>query len=417
MGGRTMSAKMRNRLSLLVIGIAAVTIGFVVGLNHSTFNIAEGAGERLQEESMQSAYADIPKSDVYYPNTEKLGPNEMRVIALGTGLPTPLTAKQKSAAWLVELGNGDKFIFDIGTGSVENLFALQIDFQELDKVFASHLHTDHVGDFDALWVGGWLSGRYTPLHIYGPSSTKPELGIKAFAENLTKTYAWDNVTRSGTLPVAGGRIIAHEFDYRQVNGVVYEENGVRITSFPAIHSYDGAVSYRLDWNGLSFVFGGDSAPNKWFIEFASGVDIAIHECIYTPEGMNTFYGWNNMRQATYVAAYIHTPPAAFGKLMSAVRPRLAVAYHAVLLPELLQDSIETIRTTYDGPLSVASDLYVYNVTKDEITIREAAVADLLYPPRPSPEYATAERSEEIKMTDFPMSGWWEEYVPPPLPEG
>jgi ribonuclease Z len=355
-----MSSKMRNRLSLLVIGIVAITIGFVVGLNHSSFNIAEGAGERLQEEGMQSAYADMPKSDVYYPNTEKLGPAEMRVIALGTGLPTPLTAKQKSAAWLVELGNGDKFIFD-------------------------HLHTDHVGDFDALWVGGWLSGRYTPLHIYGPSSTKPELGIKAFAENLTKTYAW--------------------------------ENGVRITSFPAIHSYDGAVSYRLDWNGLSFVFGGDSAPNKWFIEFASGVDIAIHECIYTPEGMNTFYGWNNMRQATYVAAYIHTPPAAFGKLMSAVRPRLAVAYHAVLLPELLQDSIETIRTTYDGPLSVASDLYVYNVTKDEITIREAAVADLLYPPRPSPEYATAERSEEIKMTDFPMSGWWEEYVPPPLPEG
>ena len=202
-----MSAKMRNRLSLLVIGIVAITVGFVVGLNHSTFNIAEGAGERLQEESIQSAYADMPKSDVYYPNTERLGPAEMRVIALGTGLPTPLTAKQKSAAWLVELGNGDKFIFDIGTGSMENLFALQIDFLELDKVFASHLHTDHVGDFDALWVGGWLSGRYTPLHIYGPSSTKPELGIKAFAENLTKTYAWDNVTRSGTLPVAGGRII------------------------------------------------------------------------------------------------------------------------------------------------------------------------------------------------------------------
>ena len=46
----------------------------------------------------------------------------------------------------------------------------------VDKVFASHLHTDHVGDVDALWIGGWLSGRYTPLHIYGPSGSKPELG-------------------------------------------------------------------------------------------------------------------------------------------------------------------------------------------------------------------------------------------------
>jgi ribonuclease Z len=352
----------------------------------------------------------------YYPNTEELKPGEMRVISLGTGLPTPLTAKQKSAAWLVECGNGDKFIFDIGTGSAENLFGLQIDFLKLDKIFVSHLHTDHVGDADAVWVGGWLSGRYTPLHIYGPNSTKPELGIKAFVENLKKTYAWDNVTRSGTLPTAGGEIIAHEFDYKQLNEVVYEENGVRITSFPAIHSYDGSVSYRLDYAGLSFVYGGDSYPNKWFIEYAKGVDLAVHECIYTPEAMNAFYGWNNMRQATYVAAYIHTPPAAFGKIMSQVKPRMAVAYHAILLPELLQESTEAIRSTYNGPLSIASDLYVYNITKDKITVRQAVVPEIMYPPRPSAAYGTAARAEEIKMTDFPNSGKWEGYKPPPLPE-
>jgi ribonuclease Z len=353
----------------------------------------------------------------YYPNTEELAKDEIRVIALGTGLPTPLTAKQKSSAFLVECGNGDKFLFDCGTGSAENMFGLQIDFLELDKIFVSHLHTDHVGDVDAVWVGGWLSGRYTPLHIYGPSSTKPELGVAAFVENLKKTYAWDNVTRSGTLPLAGGEIIAHEFDYKQINEVVYDENGVKITSFPAIHSYDGSVSYRLDYEGLSFVFGGDTKPNKWFIEYAKGVDLAIHECIYTPEGMNRFYGWNNMKQATYVAAYIHTPPSAFGKIMSEIKPRMAVAYHAILLPELLQESIQKIRSTYDGPLSVASDLYVYNITKDKITVREAVTADLLYPPRPTKEYGTAERSEPIEMSDFPNSGKWKEYVPPPLPEG
>jgi ribonuclease Z len=357
-----------------------------------------------------------PISDVYYPNTEELGADEMRVIALGTGLPTPLTAKQKSAAWLVELGNGDKFIFDCGTGSAENLFGLNIDFAKLDKIFVSHLHTDHVGDVDAVWVGGWLSGRYTPLHIYGPNSTKPELGTKAYTDNLKKTYAWDNVTRSGTLPVAGGQIVAHEFDYKQVNGTVYEKNGVRITSFPAIHSYDGSVSYRLDWSGLSFVFGGDSRPNKWFMKYAKGVDLAIHESIYTPEGMNKFYGWNNMRQATYVAAYIHTPPAAFGKMMAEIKPRMAVAYHALLLPELLQESIEEIRKTYDGPLSVATDLYVYNVTKEYITVREAITPERHLPPRPSPAYATAKRDKEIKMSDFPMTGAWEGYQPPPLPE-
>ncbi|MEE9146589.1 MAG: MBL fold metallo-hydrolase, partial [Candidatus Tectomicrobia bacterium] len=128
---------------------------------------------------------------------------------------------------MVELGNGDVFVFDVGTGSVENLFAIQPKFSKVDKVFVSHLHTDHVGDMDALWVGGWGSGRYTPLHVYGPSGAKPELGTKAFVEGLKKAYAWDITGRSGAWPDAGGHLIAHEFDYRQENKVVYEKNYVR----------------------------------------------------------------------------------------------------------------------------------------------------------------------------------------------
>ncbi len=353
---------------------------------------------------------------VYYPNTEKLAPDAMRVIALGTGLPTPLTKAQKSSNFMVELGNGDIFLFDCGTGSVENLFAIQPRFASVDKVFLSHLHTDHVGDVDALWVGGWGSGRYTPLHVYGPSGSTPELGTKAFVEGLKKAYAWDITGRAGAWPDAGGQLIAHEFDYKKPGQVVYEKNGVRIISFPAIHKLDGSVSYRLDWNGLSFVFGGDSVPNRWYIEYAKGADLAVHESIYTPEGMNNFYGWNNMRTATYVASYIHTPPAAFGKIMSEVKPRMAVAYHALLIPELLQESTEQIRTTYDGPLTIASDLFVWDITKDEISVREAVVGDRVYPPPAGPEWGKAERTGTAEVSEYIKKGWWDKYVPPPLPE-
>lgn len=59
--------------------------------------------------------------DVYFPNTEDLDPNEMRVIACGTGMPTTCGA-QAAACFLVELGNSGKFMFDLGTGSPsENL--------------------------------------------------------------------------------------------------------------------------------------------------------------------------------------------------------------------------------------------------------------------------------------------------------
>jgi ribonuclease Z len=78
-------------------------------------------------------------------------------------MPTQ-TPSNKSAAFLVELGNGDAFLFDLGTGATDNLSGLQADYSKLDKVFISHLHTDHCGDLAALWVGGWIGGRYTPLH-------------------------------------------------------------------------------------------------------------------------------------------------------------------------------------------------------------------------------------------------------------
>ena len=70
----------------------------------------------------------------YFPNTEPLGEDEIRVISIGTGTPN-FRHSQASASWLSELGNGDKFLFDIGTGSLANLAALEIPYTYLDKIF------------------------------------------------------------------------------------------------------------------------------------------------------------------------------------------------------------------------------------------------------------------------------------------
>ena len=66
------------------------------------------------------------------------------MIALGTGMPNVITGSQKASCWYVELGNGEKFLFDLGSGSMENLAKLRPDWSKIDKVFASHLHSDHV---------------------------------------------------------------------------------------------------------------------------------------------------------------------------------------------------------------------------------------------------------------------------------
>ena len=81
-----------------------------------------------------------PDRYVYYPGTEALAEDEIRIVACGTGMPAARHG-QAAACFLIETGNGGKFIFDIGTGSMANIAALMIPYQYLDKVFLSHLHT------------------------------------------------------------------------------------------------------------------------------------------------------------------------------------------------------------------------------------------------------------------------------------
>jgi ribonuclease Z len=373
-----------------------------------------GAQDNTPRGRTPAAIVDGQYPASYFPNTERLGADEMRITALGTGMPNQ-TKRAVSISYFVELGNGDKFLFDIGMGAMGNLFSLRPDFSKIDKVFASHLHVDHVGDFMGLHIGSWLSGRYTPIHFYGPSGSSPELGSKAFIESMQTGYAWDIATRTGALPDQGGHIVVHEFDYKQENEVVYQENGVTIRSWPAIHSLDGAVSFSLEWNELKYVFGGDTYPNKWYMEFAAGADVASHECFLPPKALAAYFGWD-LAQATYVSTRIHSEPQAFGKVMATLKPRMAVGYHSVQSPENNAAIMTEVRKVYDGPLTIARDLMVINVTKDDIVVRMATVDEYVLPPDVTPAYVKAPRTDTKSPSEAILDGKWEGYTPPPMPQ-
>jgi ribonuclease Z len=362
---------MKTKPSLLV-GIAigvALTVGFI-SLVAAT-----------STEEVSPVKAREPR-DVYLPNSEDLGPEEMRVIACGTGMPNPRMA-QAAACFLVELGNGDKFIFDIGSGSVERLAALDIPWDWLSKVFIGHLHGDHFGDLGGLFVGGGVGGRHVPLKVWGPSGATPELGTAYAVEHMEKMYTWDIAGRLGQTDIRGFTTEVHEFDYKKPQ-VIYEENGVVIRSWPAIHAIDGAVSFSLEWAGLKFVFSSDTFPNKWFNEYGRDADLAIHECfIAVPDLISK---WRLTPEAALqVGTQIHTAPEAFGKVMSTIKPRHAIAYHFFKDHDTTGPILERIRKTYSGPLSLAEDHMVWNVTKDKITERLALVNEHTWnPPLVSP---------------------------------
>ncbi len=406
--------------SIFGVALLAANVHITSDSGPTGFSLTEAsAQEGARPDALPRGRTASPVEDgqypaSYFPNTEVLGPDEMRITALGTGMPNQ-TRAAVSISFLVELGNGDKFIFDAGSGMMANLFSLRPDFSKLDKVFASHLHIDHVGDFMGLHIAGWLSGRYDPIHFYGPSGSTPELGSKAFVEGMQKAYAWDLQTRSGALPDKGAKVVVHEFDFKQENEVVYQENGVTIRSWPAIHSLDGSVSYSLEWNGLKYVFGGDTYPNKWYVKYAEGADIASHEAFLPPKALANYFGWD-LSQATYVSTRIHTEPAAFGKVMAAVKPRMAVGYHSVQSPENSAAIQDGVRTTFDGEMTIARDLTVINVTKDVIKVREAIVDEYVLPPDVTEAYIKAPRSDDKSPSDWINSGKWDGYTPPPMPD-
>jgi ribonuclease Z len=222
--------------------IVVLCIGVGLGLM-----IARYGSQMATAAESESKVSPVKASarDFYAPNSEDLGPNEMRLVACGTGMPTA-RPKQAASCWLLELGNGDKFVFDIGTGSAERISAMQIPYNYLDKVFLSHLHTDHFGDLDALFVGGALAGRQKPLRVWGPKGDTPERGTKYALDHLYKALTWDLDGRAGITDPRGYQPFeVTEFDYKGVNKIIYQENGVTVRSIPAIHSLDGPVSFSV----------------------------------------------------------------------------------------------------------------------------------------------------------------------------
>ena len=388
----------KSKYAVIIGLILLVSIGYFVGYWDGALDRdpAVIASADAQEFSPVKA---LIHQDVYYPGTEDLAADEMRVTACGTGMPNA-RPKQAAACWLVELGNGDKFLFDIGTGSAERISALKIPYNYIDKVFIGHLHSDHFGDLDALWVGGVVGNRVVPLRVWGPSGDQAKYGTAESLKHMEAMLAWDVDGRMGNTDTRGLFLEVTEFDYRAINEVIYQENGVTIRTIPAIHIFDGPVSFILEWNGLKFAYSSDTFPNKWWMEFTKGADISIHESFITPEALVEKQSFTP-QAALNVGTQIHTSPAQFGKVMSATEPRLAVAYHFFndfdTVPAVLRD----IRRTYGGALALAVDYMVFNITEDDIRVRMAAIDEDIWPlPSTIPLVPPDPELQRVELSDF-----------------
>jgi ribonuclease Z len=343
----------------------------------------------------------------FIPEKESLADNEMRITVVGSGNP-PVRRGQASTSLLVQLGNGDNFIIDAGGGTVPALWSLRIPLGSLDKLFVTHLHFDHVGGILNLWDSmGWA--RNTPLNVWGASGSTPELGVAAFVENIKKAGAWQTLSKTGVIPGGGMKMVAHEFDGQQFTpekplALVYSENGVKIYAFPVDHILIGAVGYRLEWNGLSMAYTGDSIPTIFEAEQAKGVDVFLHELFIDAP---TFSEKGNM--PLKIAESVvdeHTSADMLGRVFSIAKPKLGVGTHYFTNEYTIDRAFSGIASTYSGPVVIAQDLMVINVTPEQIVTRMAKT-DLLSWAAPAPKVKGQKRP---KLDPAPTEGRTQSWI-------
>jgi ribonuclease Z len=284
----------------------------------------------------------------------------LRVTLLGTGSPQP-RIDRFGPSILVEAG-GRKLLFDCGRGATQRIEQLRIPFTDIDALFLTHLHSDHVVGIPDLWLTGWARGRKVPLQIWGPAGTRQMMS------HLKEAFQFDIQIRQedDRLPARGVDVLAKEIE----QGVVYDNAGIKVTAFTVDHGQvKPALGYRIDYGGHSVVLSGDTRYSENLIRFSQGTDVLIHEVI-DPAAFRAKNPSVTEERFWAIAGH-HTTAEQAGTIFSQVKPKLAVYSHIV--PGDTPNLLQLTRKTYSGPLEVGEDLMSIEIGVQVVVNRPSKV--------------------------------------------
>ncbi len=265
----------------------------------------------------------------------------IKVTLLGTGSPRP-SVDRYGPAVLVEAG-GKALLFDAGRGVVQRLQTLDIPISGIQQIFLTHLHSDHISAVDDVWLTGWIYQRQNPLNVFGP------IGTVSFIEHLQQAYKYDATLRhqNAGLDPSAAKIVATDIK----PGVIYSENGIKVTAFLVDHKpVDPAYGYRIDFGERSVVISGDTTFSQSLVEHSKNVDVLVHEIIAVK---NEILEKNPRLQK--IERY-HTDPAQLSQVLNEVEPRVAVMTHVILVGISEADVLQQLNKNYGGEIHMGEDL-------------------------------------------------------------
>src|SRR5512132_654114 len=234
---------------------------------------------------------------------------DLDVVFLGTAGSMP-TAQRAPAALLVRRG-GDKLLFDCAEGTQRQLLRSSVGLLELEEIFVTHFHADHVLGLPGMFKTFSLRGRELPLTVYGPRGLADLLGsLKRVVGKLTYDLKLVELEPGDVLERDGYRLatfgVAHgvsalgwslieatrpgRFDVERADALGVPsgpERGALQRGEPVTLA-EGRTAKPEDVlgpprPGRKLVVTGDTGPSDELVEAAWGADVLVTEATFADE--------------------------------------------------------------------------------------------------------------------------------------
>ena len=278
----------------------------------------------------------------------------IKVTILGSGTPR-VNIDRFSQSILIEHKN-DKFLFDAGRGALLRLNQSRILPNEIENIFFTHLHSDHILGFSDILMTGWVYHRQKPLNIFGPP------GTINFVDSTIKSFEEDIKVRS--LPPESLNVENLKSNIEIIyDDFIYKKNGLTIETFAVKHEpFTYAFGFKIFNSKYCMVISGDTTYSEQVIEKTKNCDLLIHEIAHASEHTLEKYP-----KAKGVISY-HTDASQVSKIINTVKPRLTILNHVLSLDGSSDEQIlNEIKKNTKHKVLIAKDLMTIDL-KDEIYI-------------------------------------------------
>jgi ribonuclease Z len=231
---------------------------------------------------------------------------DLDLVFLGTAGSAP-TAARGTSATLVRRG-GDRLLVDCGEGTQRQLLRSDVGLVDLEEVFLTHLHADHVLGLPGMLKTFALRGRDIPIRVHGPRGTRALLAaLGVVIGRLTYPFEVVELGAGDVLVRDGYRVEAFGVEHGAgALGYALREEGrpgrFDVEAAAALGVPDGPARGALQRGepvtlgngtvvrpdevvgpprrGRTVVLAGDTAPSASVVEAAAGADVLVHEATF-----------------------------------------------------------------------------------------------------------------------------------------